>query len=540
METELEIFLAGYLEKVKPLSTELNNFYFKASVEGKKEDYEKVAELQLKLSRIFSDKNDFKKLQEFKNSDEVKDPLLLRQLTIIYNEFASHQFDEKVQEEIIKLATKVEEDFSTFRASIGEKKLTDNQIDDILETSEDNGELEETWNVSKQIGEIVAPDVLKLVKLRNTAAQSMGYKNYHQMSLKLSEQDPEEIEHLFDNLDELTRSGFSSLKEEMDGFLSEKYSIDKKSLMPWHYQDKFFQQGPKIFKVDFDKYFKGKDIVKITRDYYNGMGLNIDDLIENSDLFEKDGKYQHAYCMNLDREGDVRVVCNVKDNHRWTGTMLHEYGHAVYDKYISPKLPWVLREPAHIFVTEAIAMLFGRFAYMAAWLKDVAEITENEVSEIDEPAQKQLRLSQLVFTRWVQVIYRFEKSMYENPEQDLNSLWWSLVEKYQQIKKPEGRNKPDWAAKIHIALYPAYYHNYMLGELLASQLFVYITRKVLKEDDLNGQSFKGRKEAGEYLKYLYFSYGSLYRWNELILKATGEELTPKYYAEQFVDEKILD
>ena len=35
----------------------------------------------------------------------------------------------------------------------------------------------------------------------------------------------------------------------------------------------------------------------------------------------------------------------------------------------------------------------------------------------------------------------------------------------------EGRAAaPDWAAKIHIATNPVYYHNYMLGEMMASQL----------------------------------------------------------------------
>ena len=51
-------------------------------------------------------------------------------------------------------------------------------------------------------------------------------------------------------------------------------------------------------------------------------------------------------------------------------------------------------------------------------------------------------------------MYRFEKAMYANPDQDLNALWWILVEKYQLVKKPEGRNEPDWSTKIQIALYP--------------------------------------------------------------------------------------
>ena len=101
----------------------------------------------------------------------------------------------------------------------------------------------------------------------------------------------------------------------------------------------------------------------------------------------------------------------------------------------------------------------------------------------------------LVFSRWAQVMYRFEKSMYENPDQDLNQLWWDMVEKYQMLTKPEGRNMPDWATKIHIALYPCYYHNYLLGELLASQLYTYITTNITKN-----QSFVGEKAVGDYLK----------------------------------------
>ena len=63
------------------------------------------------------------------------------------------------------------------------------------------------------------------------------------------------------------------------------------------------------------------------------------------------------------------------------------------------------------------------------------------------------------------MVFRFEKALYANPGQDLNKVWWDLVEKYQEIKRPEGRNQPDYASKIHIVTVPVYYQNYMLGEL---------------------------------------------------------------------------
>ncbi len=534
MEKEFASFLKDYESKVIPLSKESALADFDASISGKEEDYKKAADFRLELTKFYSDKEAFEKLKNFKKSGEIKEPLLKRQLDVIYNSYAANQLDEKLLEEIVNLSSKVENKFSTYRAEFNGKKYTDNEIDEILETSKNSTELEKAWKASKQIGAEVAPDIIKLVKLRNEAAIKLGYKNYHQMSLTLSEQNAEEIEKLFDELDSLTRNEFTQLKSRIDDYLSKKLNVPKDKLMPWHYQDKFFQQGPKIYDVDFDAYYKNKDIVEITRKYYDGLGLNIDDLIKNSDLYEKEGKYQHAYCTNIDRLADVRVVCNVKPNYRWMGTMMHEFGHAVYDKYLPEELPWSLRTPAHTFTTEAIAMLFGRMASSPQWIYDVIGISREEKEKIAAESFNALKLEQLTFSRWVQVMYRFEKSMYENPDQDLNALWWQLVEKYQMIKKPEGRDNPDWASKIHVALYPAYYHNYMLGELLASQLFHYINKDVLFNENVADASFNNSEDVGNYLMENYFKHGAKYPWNEMIEKATGEKLTAKYYADQFV------
>jgi peptidyl-dipeptidase A len=354
------------------------------------------------------------------------------------------------------------------------------------------------------------------------------------MSLTLDDQNPEEIFELFNELDELTKDSFAKLKDEMDTHLAKLYNVKKDELMPWHYQDKFFQLGPKLYNVDLDKYYKNKNIEELTVKYFNSIGLPIADLVKRSDLYEKENKYQHAYCTNIDRKSDIRVVCNIKDNEYWMGTMLHEFGHAVYEKYFDMELPWTLREPSHTFTTEAIAMLLGRMSTNARWIKDNIGISNDEKQAIEKDSFNTLRLQQLTFSRWVQVVYRFEKNMYENPNQDLNTLWWDLVEKYQLMKKPISRNKPDWASKIHIALYPAYYHNYLLGELLASQLHNYIVEAILKSKSLNDHSYTNNKKVGEYLIKNVFNAANKYYWNEMIEKATGEKLTAKYYSKQFL------
>jgi peptidyl-dipeptidase A len=534
MTQEFNKFITNFESKAAPAYKNYAQAYFTATISGKTEDYDNSSNLQIKYNKIYSNKEDFALLKKIKESNLIKDKLLNRQLDVLYRAYSKYQVDEAKLEAIIKLGTEIENRFSTFRAEVGGKKLTDNQIEESLKSSTDSKSLEETWLASKKIGKVVADDIIKLVKMRNETARELGYSNYHEMSLKLAEQDPNDIDRIFDDLYERTKIVFSQVKNQMDDFLAKRYRISKDELMPWHYQNRFFQEAPKIYSVDLDSYYKDKDIVELTRSYYKGIGLQIDDMIAKSDLFEKEGKYQHAYCTDIDRLGDVRVVCNVKPNYNWMGTMLHEYGHAVYSKNIDKNLPWILREEAHTFTTEAIAMLFGRFASNPQWLTDVVGISQTEKEKIANASFNSLRLEQLVFSRWAQVVYRFEKSMYENPDQDLNKLWWDLVEKYQLLKRPENRNEPDWASKIHIALYPAYYHNYMLGELLASQLSFYINKNLLGSNDPMNQSFNGKIEVGKYLKDQIFTEGNMLYWNGLIEKATGEKLTAKYFAQQFI------
>ncbi|MGB9771649.1 MAG: M2 family metallopeptidase [Candidatus Kapaibacteriota bacterium] len=535
MEKEYEQVIAEYESQMKPAYREMSLQYFIAATNSTPENWEKYAQLEMKVNQILSNKNLFEKIKKIKESNLIQDQIKKRRIEVLYLTFLGKQVDTSKLNQITKLQSEIENKYSTFRTIYGKKKLSDNDVEEILKTSTNNNELKEVWESQKKIGKLVAEDILKIVKLRNQVARELGFKNYHEMSLRLSEQDPQEIEKLFDELDNLTREAFAKEKQVMDEILAKRYKIKPEELMPWHYQNRFFQEAPKIYDVDLDQYFKDKDIVKLAKDYYASIGLPIDDILARSDLYERENKNQHAFCINIDRDAkDIRILCNIKPNARWMETILHENGHALYEKYLDDKLPWDLKTPAHIFTTEAIAMLFGRFPTNPQWLLDMGCVSQEEANKIKDQVHKMLRLQQLVFSRWSQVMFRFEKSMYENPDQDLNKLWWDLVEKYQMIKKPEGRNEPDWATKIHIATSPCYYHNYLLGELFASQLYNYIVSKVLNGNPSQDYSFYNHKEVGKYLMDKVFSVGAKYYWNDMIEKATNEKLTPKHYAEQFV------
>lgn len=224
------------------------------------------------------------------------------------------------------------------------------------------------------------------------------------------------------------------------------------------------------------------------------------------------------------------MLCNLRQDEKWMGTLLHELGHAVYDKYLPSSLPFLLRSPAHTLSTEAIAMYMGRLTGDPAWVRDAlgVELPAEESASV----RRQLRAAMLIATRWMLVMAYFERELYRDPDRDdLGEVWWELVERFQLIRRPQQRDAPDWAAKIHLSGAPVYYHNYLLGELMTSQLTERIRTEVLRGAD----SVVGRPEVGAFLRDEIFARGATLDWNGLLVAATGEPLSAEHFVRQFVD-----
>ncbi len=542
-QEQLERFIEAHVAKVEPLTTEANLAYWDAATKGKTEDYDRYSELQLEISRFYSDPQDFAFIKDIKESGRIKNARLARQLDKLYYTYLPKQVPPELLEEIVGLDGKIQEKFSSFRGTMDGKKVTMSDIYNILTTEKDCRKRELAWKASKQVGDVIIDDLIRLVKLRNEAAQKVGFDNYHTLTIVTGQQNVKELDRIFDELCELTTEPFARLKNELDVILAGSYGIAAGDLMPWHYHDPFFQRTPLVYEQDLDFYYKDRDIRELAEKYYAGVGLPVDDILAKSDLYDRKGKYPHAFSHDIDRRGDVRILCNLQDTERWMETILHELGHAIYSKYHDRNEPWLLREPAHSFTTEAIAMFFGRLSRNAAWMQEMLDLSDEERMEVEEVSEKYLRFQQVLFARWALVMYNFEKQLYADPEQDLNNLWWQLVEKYQFVKRPPGPVDAGWASKLHFTSAPCYYHNYMMGELLASQLHHHIvgTTPFGSPGQARGPaptvrdvSYVGEKILGDYLREKVFGPGALYRWNDMIKRATGEPLTPKYFVEQFV------
>ena len=138
----------------------------------------------------------------------MRNPLLARQIAVLYLEFLGRQVPPELLKKISAKSNAVERTFNVYRYDVGGKKLTDNDISRILVESRDSDQRQAAWEARMTIGRAVIADLKAVVALRNEAARKLGFKNFHAMQLYLSEQSDEQVLKLFDELDELTREPY--------------------------------------------------------------------------------------------------------------------------------------------------------------------------------------------------------------------------------------------------------------------------------------------------------------------------------------------
>ncbi len=525
----------AYVARYAPLKREAELAWWEASTTGSEAAFDRRKAADSALVDLHSDGEVFAQLEKLRASGQVKNRLLGRELDVMYRTFLPAQADPALQKRIVALEAELEQIFNTHRGTVDGQPLTENDVRAILAETTNSAKAQAAWTAYVEVGRKVETKLKEVVWLRNQLARSLGYPHFHALKLELQEIDADELFALFAELDELTREPFAKIKSEIDRERAKRFGVAPDDLRPWHYGDIFFQEAPDVAGVDFDAVFQDADLPALCRKYYQSLGMPCDDVLERSDLYEKPGKSPHAFCTDIDRSGDIRVLCNLKPNAYWADTLMHELGHAVYDKYIDRKLSFPLRKASHAITTEGVANMLGALTKNADWLVQVRGLDPQEAAPIVRAAAERLRREKIIFARWTQVMVHFEHALYTQPEQDLSKLWWDLKQRYQLLNHPEDLSLPGYGAKNHVVTVPVYYHSYLMGDLFAAQLHTYIARQVLGVKNPADTSFYGKPLAGEYLKTAVFGPGLSRHWDELTQRATGEPLSAKYFVQRFVD-----
>lgn len=518
MSHPFQQFLDAFVPQVAAKQKQLHQALWLLEITGSSDASDLRATLDTELRLLFNDKTTYEKLQSWQGT--LENSLLERQLNVLLRTFKRNLIQTDLLEKIAREESQLLCIYANFRPQLEGQFFSENSIREILKNESNPKRRQKAWEASKEIGNVLADPILSLVNLRNKAAESLGYADYFKMQLDLQEVDETWLFSTFDNLAEQSDEAYTETIRHIEEVQSQKFDLPKEELGPWAWAEPFCQEDP-LENSELDALVAKFDLSEKCKTFYQKMGFDVQPTLERSDLFERPGKNQHAFCINMDRKSDVRTLNNLAPTIKWLETLLHELGHAIYELGFDEKLPWLLREPPHMLATEAIALIAGRQAYSSPFL----------IGDLAPKAIEGLIRRQQIFSRWVLVMTYFERELYQNPHQDLNKLWWSLVQKFQKITPPLGReNKNDWAAKYHISLSPVYYYSYLLGEMFASAIEYTLEQKLSSSDLAN-------PEVGRLLQQKLFQCGNSMAWDKLITHVTGEPLNAKAWLQQMAHVK---
>ena len=546
-----EMILRHYIDKnvdlIRNFTMESTVALWNVNLSGNEQDYKKLINLELDFNstyqskaglfspdkftpfteNVFTNEKDFELLRKIKNSGLITDTMLKRQLTVLYQSFMGPQVEASRYKKLRFAETQLWQSFSAISVELEGKKYCGGQLDSIRKNSTDTTVLKKVYTAYREKGRQIAGDIILMVKMRNEFARDFGYTDYYQLALETKDQTPEKIRTLLDEIELKTHDQFFEAKSLVDKVLSKRYHTRIRDLRCYHYNDERSSYLPRKFSEKMDSLYRKSDPIGLASQFFSGIGLPVQDVIEKSDLKYRKGKSAGTTVFNVDFKNDLRMMATVKENSDGMRKIMHLCGHASHYKNISDSIPYLLKDPNSV-VAEGIASFFENMTMNNLWLKSEFNMDSISNREYKLLCMHFMQVDRLYRFRRLLVKSVFEREIYKNPDQNLGALCYRLNEEYLGIRPPDDKNTTDWATTSYFTSFSCSVHNFVLADLFAGQLQHYIEKNIL---DVKNSAYQNNKSVGQYLVSRVYRYGDLLPWEQLIEKSTGEPLNPLYFAD---------
>lgn len=468
---------------------------------GKSDELPVLKALQ---AEIFSDESVYRRIKTWEKS---KLPALTaRRVELARDYWLSSHVGSRA--DLAALEHSVTTRLNSARVRLHGKTLTQNQVEDVLRYDKNRATRENIWRADNDaVGKPIEHDLLKLVALRNKHAHSLGYKNFFDMNLALSELDWLYVDRLMRTVE---RSTTAAMQRERAKQAREMHLGSASRLEPW---DVSYDYDGTTRRLK-PKYPRSKLLPSLRRTYKK-FGFDLSKYEIQWDLESRPGKSQHAFCFGIDPPHDVRVLANLAPGARSYHVMFHEVGHAVYDVHLNHEC-WLFRHPASAWWTEGIAEFFDRLRYNPRWQRSELGFSSRDLAD----SERMRRTSLLSMLRFTVALVRFERELYVGrvtTPAAARSAWTRVAGPLLAHNVPL---TADWATVPHFTVAPAYYFHYLLAECAAAQLFETVEHRF-------GVNFSSKPAAGKWLAAEVFAQGCQVPAATLLQQVTRKKLGPE-------------
>jgi peptidyl-dipeptidase A len=558
LQEEAKAFVETYSAIYKGVQTSAAEAQWKASTDVKPEHEGERVGANSAMTQVTGNTHVINKVREFLKRKSELDPLLVRQLNVMWRMAAENPNDipetvkKRVEAESKQSSAMDSFEFCLEKGAGGKcaKPTTANDIDVVMEsTATDAATHLKVWLASKEIGKPLKPGLVTLRGLRNEVARHFDYASYFDLQVSAYDMKTDEMMATLDG----ALADIKPLYEQLHCYakheLAKRYGQPvPKGPIPAHWLgNRWGQSWPGLVEgVDLDPLFKSRKpewMIKQGEKFYVSMGFDPlpKTFWSKSDLYPVPQtvrkKNTHASAWHVDLQDDVRSLMSVLPDSKWWSTVHHELGHIYYyQSYTRPEVPPLLRTGAMPAFHEGFGDLISIASMQVPYLKQAGILPKDKTIDERRWLLDEAFTHSLVFLPWsAGTMAHWERDVYAgglSPDQ-WNKRWWEYVRKYQGIEPPSARGEEycDACTKTHINDNPAYYYTYAVGTIFKYQVHDHLCRVVLKQDPRNCNYF-GRKEAGDYLKS-FLSKGGTQDWRALLKEATGSELSSKPMMEYY-------
>jgi peptidyl-dipeptidase A len=552
---EAQKFLDSYTKQYVALYTADQLAQWKSQIEIKQGDSTNAVAAQKAdeaLAAFTGSVDNINTAKKFLDQKSTLSPLQQKQIELVlYNAANNPQTIADVVKARIKAETEQTQKLYGFQYLLGDKKVTTNDLDDILKKETDLNKRLAAWEASKMVGPTLKDGLMRLRDLRNQTVQALGYSDFFNYQVSDYGYKTDEMMKLMDGLIRDLWPLYRELHTWMRYEMAQKYGAAQvPDMLPAHWLPNRWGQdwspAVTVQGINLDSVLKPKGaewIVRNAEALYVSLGFpNLPATFwANSSLYPYPAdsnvkKNNHASAWHMDLNKDVRSLMSVEPNAEWWETANHELGHIYYYlSYSNDSVPPLLRQGANRAYHEAIGTMMGLAAMQKPYLVGRGLIDANVQTDSVRSLLKEA-LNSVVFIFFsAGTMSNFEKQLYADklPAGQWNTAWWSLARKYQGIEPPTPRGEEwcDAATKTHINDDPAQYYDYALSYALLYQLHNHIAKNILHQNP-RATNYFGRREIGDFLRGI-LKYGASKDWRVVLKESTGDELNAKAMLEYF-------
>jgi oligoendopeptidase F len=438
--------------------------------------------------------NDPRFLDQLKQSHFV-DPVLQRRRDLFLEVAEDSQISTNA--ELADRVESIRKASSAKRYKIAAKPLDRPELDNAIAHDADRNLRRDAWCAQAELTKISGDQIREVMKLRNQLALRHGNQTFNDFMLERRATNRRDLTNSFEQIRSASEPEYRVLLSRM------QRELHINAVEPWDLQYYF-----STFKPELENKFPFDGAWERTTRVSKVLGFDFSRLpvqVKITDITFG------GYTMPIWYGKEIKMLVSKHTGVLFADTILHESGHALHFSFVQEPT-FLLKDNYPPPMDEGLGQTMSLMLFRPEIATTIYSLSSDEAQALRERRRLETNYSM----RALMVQSEFELKAYDNPAQNLDTLYDRICSKYLDV---DCHHVPVWGYDPFFAAIPIYQQNYVLAEMFAYQVHHTLDQKF-------GRTWG--HAAGKYLHDKFLIRGGSLTLDQIMREGTGETLTTRY------------